>query len=128
MHEPMRRETGWHQDDGRSPLWHQRTLTEEEAAHRESWAYTPTTPLRSALLMRSMPLWYRFDLTPVWVAGHATRLDRLTWAPSSETEHSHVVDLLTRSEARSPGARYHQRTPRSGVLEAGAARALLIST
>ncbi|GAA1203601.1 hypothetical protein [Streptomyces rhizosphaericus] len=124
----FRQETEWHQRDGRSPLWSHPHLTDEEAAHRECWAFTSSTPLRSALLMRSMPLWYRFDLVPAWVTGHPTRPDRLTWDSHSDTDHSRVVDLLTRSEARIPEARYHQKTPFSGILEVGASTAQLIST
>lgn len=124
----FRQETDWHRRGGRSPLWSQPHITDEETAHRECWAFTPNTPLRSVLLMRSMPLWYRFDLEPAWVTGHPTRPDRLTWDSHSDTDHSRVVDLLTRSEARIPKARYHQKTPCSGILEDGTGSAQLIST
>ncbi|MER7694252.1 hypothetical protein [Streptomyces sp. NPDC097610] len=124
----FRQETDWHQRDGRLPLWSQPHLTDEEAAHRECWAFTSSTPLRSALLMRSMPLWYRFDLVPAWVRGHPSRPDRLTRVSHSDTDHSRVVDLLTRSEARIPEARYHQKTTNSGILEVGTGSAQLIST
>jgi hypothetical protein len=124
----FRQETSWHESDGRSPLWRQSHLTDEEAAHHECWTYTSSTPLRSALLMRAMPLWYRFDLTPAWITGHPTRPDRLTWDSHPDTDHSQVVDLLTRSEARIPEARYHQKTLSSGILEVGAGSAQLIST
>ncbi|MFE2943454.1 hypothetical protein ACFXKG_31035 [Streptomyces sp. NPDC059255] len=124
----FRQETSWHQRDGRSPLWHQPRLTDQEAAHHEYWAYTSSTPLRSALLMRSMPLWYHFDLTPAWITGHPTRPDRLTWDSHSDTDHSQVVDLLTRSEIRIPGARFHPKTPCSGTLELGTGSGQLIST
>lgn len=124
----FRQETDWHQEDGRSPLWRHNGLTDEETAHQACWAFTSSTPLRSALLMRSMPLWYRFDLVPAWVTGHATRPDRLTWGSHSDTDHSRVVDLLTRSEARIPEAQYHQKSPCSGILEVGTVSAQLIST
>ncbi|WUW24232.1 hypothetical protein OG521_27100 [Streptomyces sp. NBC_01463] len=124
----FRQETSWHEDNGRSPLWRQPHLTDEETAHHDCWTYTSSTPLRSALLMRSMPLSYRFDLTPAWITGNATRPDRLTWDSHPDTDHSQVADLLTRSEARIPGARYHPKTPYSGTLELGTASAHLIST
>ncbi|MGW9454321.1 hypothetical protein [Streptomyces sp. NPDC055632] len=124
----FRQETSWHQNDGRTPLWPHNGLTDEEGAHHACWAFTASTPLRSALLMRSMPLWYRFDLSPAWVTGHPTRSDRLIWDAHSDTDHDRVVELLTRSEARIPGARYREKTPSSGTLELGSASAQLIST
>ncbi|MEV5342868.1 hypothetical protein AB0K93_30985 [Streptomyces sp. NPDC052676] len=123
----FRQETGWHHEDGRSPLWRHNGLTVEEAAHHVCWAYTASTPLQSALLMRSMPLWYRFDLDPAWVTGHPTRSDRLIWDARSETEHDQVVELLTRSAARIPGAVYREKAPCSGTLQLGSGRAQLIS-
>ncbi|MFI5998558.1 hypothetical protein ACIBAC_42820 [Streptomyces sp. NPDC051362] len=120
-------ETGWHERNGRSPLWHHSGLTEEEAAHRTRWAYTPSTPLRSALLMRSMPLWYRHDLTPAWLPANATRPDQLVWDAHSVNDHSHIVDLLVHSAAHIPGATYRATTRRSGTLELGSSRAELIS-
>ncbi|MGW0607767.1 hypothetical protein [Streptomyces sp. NPDC002640] len=66
----FRQETRWHERDGRSPLWRNHALTNEEAAHHARWRYTASAPLRSALLMRSMPLWYRFDLSLAWITGH----------------------------------------------------------
>ncbi len=124
----FRQETGWHQKDGRSPLWQHNGLTDEEAAHHACWAYTASTPLRSALLMRSMPLWYRFDLSPAWATGHATRPDRLVLDARSDTEHDQVVELLTRSAARIPGATYREKTPCCGTLQLGAGSAQLISS
>ncbi|KOU19138.1 hypothetical protein ADK52_29285 [Streptomyces sp. WM6372] len=123
----FRQETSWHQEEGRSPLWRHEVLTDEEAAHCECWGYTASTPLRSALLMRSMPLWYRFDLSPAWVTGHPTRPHRLVWDARSDTEHDQVVELLTRSAARIPGAVYHEKTPCSGTLQLGSGSAQLIS-
>ncbi|MEU9158104.1 hypothetical protein AB0D59_48165 [Streptomyces sp. NPDC048417] len=123
----FRQETDWHKSNGRSPLWPRSVLTDEEAAHHACWAYTTSTPLRSALLMRSMPLWYRFDLVPAWVTGHPTRPDRLVWDAHSETDHDRVVELLVRSEARIPGARYREKTSCSGTLELGSSSAQLIS-
>ncbi|WP_415940367.1 hypothetical protein [Streptomyces sp. 039-1] len=120
-------ETGWHQGEGRSPLWLQADLTDEEAALHTCWQYTPSTPLRSALLMRSMPLWYRFDLDPAWVPGHGAAPDHLVWDGHPEGGHDQVVELLTRSVARIPGARYHVRTLTSGTLELGDGRVELIS-
>lgn len=108
----FRQETGWHQKDGRSPLWRHNALTDEEAAHHVCWAYTASAPLRSALLMRSVPLWYRFGLSPAWVTGHATRRDRLVWDARSDTEHDQVVELLTRSAARIPDAVYREKNVR----------------
>ncbi|MEW2516400.1 hypothetical protein [Streptomyces sp. NPDC046870] len=124
----FRQETSWHEQDGRSPLWRQTGITDEEAAHEACWAYTTSTPLRSALLMRSMPLWYRLGLDPAWTTGHATRPDRLIWDARSDTDHDQVVELLTRSEARIPGARYHEKTRCSGTLALGTGKAQLIST
>ncbi|MFE2736241.1 hypothetical protein [Streptomyces sp. NPDC059349] len=124
----FRQETSWHLKDGRSPLWRQNGLTDEETAHHACWAYTASTPLRSAVLMRSMPLWYRFDLSPAWVTGHPTHSDRLIWDAHSDTVHDRVVELLTRSKARIPGARYREKTPCSGTLELGSGSAELIST
>lgn len=123
----FRQETDWHHEDGRSPLWRHDDLAVEEAAHHACWAYTASTPLRSALLMRSMPLWYRFDLVPAWVAGHPTRPDRLIWDACSGNGVDQVVELLTRSAARIPGALYRETTPFSGVIQLGSARAQLIS-
>ncbi|MFF2655549.1 hypothetical protein [Streptomyces sp. NPDC058045] len=98
-------ETTWHHKQGRTPLWQQPHLTDEEAAHQDCRTDKPSTPLRSALLMRSMPLWYRFNINPAWIAGHATRPDRLTWHSPSDV-HSQVIDLLTRAF---PGP--HPRSP-----------------
>lgn len=123
----FRQETDWHQKDRRSPLWRHNGLTNEETAHHACWAYTASTPLRSALLMRSMPLWYRFDLQPAWVTGHPTRPDRLIWDAHFDTDHDRVVELLTRSEARIPGALYREKTRCSGTLELGSGSAQLIS-
>ncbi|MEV8248408.1 hypothetical protein AB0R01_32240 [Streptomyces rochei] len=123
----FRQETNWHQRDGRSPLWRHNGLTDEEAAHHASWTYTTSTPLRSALLMRSMPLWYRFDLSPAWVPGNPTRPDQLIWDTHSDTAHEQVVELLTRSAARIPEAVYRPRTPCSGIIQLGTGKAQLIS-
>ncbi|MFF2101153.1 hypothetical protein [Streptomyces sp. NPDC058202] len=123
----FKQETRWHEAEGRAALWLDQGLSEEEAAHQAFWAYTSSTPLRSALLMRSMPLWYRFDLDPAWVPGHGTAPDRLVWDAHPETDHEQVVELLTRSVARIPGARYHTKTPTSGTLELGGSSAELIS-
>ncbi|MFF3890295.1 hypothetical protein [Streptomyces sp. NPDC001914] len=120
-------ETGWHESEGRSPLWLGQDLTDEEAAHRTHWEYTSSSPLRSALPMRSMPLWYRFDLEPVWVPGRGALPDQLVWEARPETGHDQVVDLLTRSAAKIPGAHYHAKTPTSGTLELGDFSAELIS-
>ncbi|MFD5728975.1 hypothetical protein ACFWMT_23135 [Streptomyces sp. NPDC058368] len=124
--EIFEQETSWHHDNGRSPLWSHPHMTAEETAHRKLWAYTASTPLRSALLMRSMPLWYRFDLTPVWTAGHGTRPAQLAWFSQPKTGHDQVVSLLTESEARIPGARYSPRTPQRGFLELNGFSALLL--
>ncbi|WP_050506800.1 hypothetical protein [Streptomyces rimosus] len=123
----FRQETDWHEEDGRAPLWRHNGLTNEESAHRACWAYTASTPLRSALLMRSMPLWYRFDLEPAWVTGHPTRPDRLILDAHSDTDHDRVVELLARSAARIPGVLYREKTRCSGILELGAGSVQLIS-
>lgn len=123
----FRHETSWHRSEGRSPLWTQPRLTEREAAHQASWAFVASTPLRSALLMRAMPLWYRLGLAPAWIAGNATRPDRLTWDSHSDTDHSSVVDLLTCSLARIPGVRYRQKASSCGVLELDSGRVQLIT-
>ncbi|MFC8835933.1 hypothetical protein ACFT8V_22490 [Streptomyces griseoincarnatus] len=70
---------------------------------------------------------YRFDLSPAWVPGNPTRPDRLIGDTHSDTEHDHVVELLTRSAARIPGAVYRPSTSCSGTIQLGSGSAQLIS-
>ncbi|MGA5082832.1 hypothetical protein [Streptomyces sp. NRRL S-1314] len=84
-------------------------------------------PSASYLPSSSVRMWYRFDLSPVWVPGNPTRPDRLIWDTHSDTAHDHVVELLTRSAARIPGAVHRPSTPCSGTIQLGSGSAQLIS-
>lgn len=78
-------------------------------------------------LMRSMPLWDRFDLSSARVPGTSTRPDQLVRDAQSDTAHDQVVDLLARSAAHIPGAVHRPGTPCSGSVELGTGSARLIS-
>jgi hypothetical protein len=116
-------ETAWHHDkDDTEALWTTPQLTEHEAAQERHWTAHPCTALRSALMVRSMPLWYRMDIAPAWVKPlPGSTHDRLTWDADSAApcDAQAVAELLTQSAVSIPGARYDARTRHRGILSLG---------
>ncbi|MFK0132447.1 hypothetical protein ACIQRZ_19095 [Streptomyces rubiginosohelvolus] len=58
-------ETSWHDEAGRR-LWTNDVLSPQEAACTELWSPRPWTALHSSLLMRAIPLWNTYRITPAW--------------------------------------------------------------
>ena len=119
-------ETSWHVRKGAEPLWSQTGVTTEETAHAHHWAARACTPLRSALMMRSIPLWYDLDISPAWadpLTGHPH--PRLGW--SGDADAQDMADLLTKTEVRIPGAAYQARDRSRGVLTLGNGGVVLVS-
>ncbi|MGA6172564.1 hypothetical protein ACPEIF_20230 [Streptomyces sp. NPDC012600] len=123
------RETSWHDKPGSRRLWDTDGLSPQEAACTELWAPRPCSALRSALLMRSMPLWYAFDIQPAWRQPRpGESFPTLFWEnDADEADTVKVAWLLTESPVRIAGASYVPDGPETGRLRLGDAQARLHS-
>ncbi|MFD3883141.1 hypothetical protein [Streptomyces microflavus] len=122
-------ETSWHDEPGSQRLWTTDVLSPREAMCAELWAPRPCTILRSALLMRSMPLWYKFDILPAWRQPRpGESFPTLFWENDvDEADAAKVAWLLTESSVKIPGATYETDGPETGRLRLGDAQVRLTS-
>ncbi|MFJ6785295.1 hypothetical protein [Streptomyces yangpuensis] len=118
MRRDFLRETQWHAQPHIEPLWEKAGLTAAEEAQKHHWARQTCTPLRSALLVRSMPIWYKFDLYPTLLAPtRGQQHYQLVWeADAYHPGADQVGELLTQSPVRIPRARYQPLTAEAGLL------------
>ncbi|MFD3840238.1 hypothetical protein ACFWWC_28895 [Streptomyces sp. NPDC058642] len=129
MHRTFLQEVRWHDDPDMQRLWELPALAPEEERHADLWAPTPCTPLRSAIMVRAMSLWYKNDIYPDWVPPqHGTDCPGLTWDISEqEPGAAQIGSLLTASAIAIPAAVFHQRSAHDGLLELGDGRIRLSS-
>ncbi|MEV7898922.1 hypothetical protein [Streptomyces cyaneofuscatus] len=121
-------ETSWHDEAG-CRLWTNDVLSPQEAACTELWSPRPWTALHSSLLMRAIPLWNTFRITPAWRQPRpGERFPTLFWVSNeNKADVSKVVQLLTESPVKIPGAAYEADGRETGKLHLGDARIRLHS-
>ncbi|MER5757719.1 hypothetical protein [Streptomyces sp. NPDC002082] len=112
------RETRWHDQPHIERLWEKENVTASEDAQSHHWERRACTPLRSALMVRAMPIWYKFDLYPTLEAPEPGQQHyRLLWdAAADHPQADRVGELLSRSPIRIPGSRYEAVTHETGLL------------
>ncbi|MGW0669754.1 hypothetical protein [Streptomyces sp. NPDC002746] len=113
-------ETSWHDEAGQR-LWTNDVLSLQEAACTELWSPRPWTALHSSLLMRAIPLWNTFRITPAWRQPRpGESFPTLFWESNkNKADISKVVRLLTGSPVRIPGAAYEPDGRETGRLRLG---------
>ncbi|MGW7587676.1 hypothetical protein [Streptomyces rubiginosohelvolus] len=121
-------ETSWHDDSGRR-LWSSDVLSPQESACTELWARRPWTALHSSLLMRAIPLWNTFRITPAWRQPRpGEAFPTLFWDFSEDkADVLKVARLLTESPVKIPGAAYEPDGRETGRLRLGDAQIRLHS-
>ncbi|MFM9632835.1 hypothetical protein [Streptomyces galilaeus] len=129
MRRTFQQETRWHDDTQMERLWHRPDLTRDEEAHKELWALKPCTPLRSAIMTRAMPFWYKNDISPDWMPP-GTHYPRLVWDADPDERQpkaAHIGALLTTSPIAIPGAVFHEHGAHEGLLTLGGGSVSLTS-
>ncbi|MET9694328.1 hypothetical protein ABZY81_38915 [Streptomyces sp. NPDC006514] len=118
MRREFLRETKWHDQPHIERLWDKVDLTAAEDAHKHHWARRTCTPLRSALLVRAMPIWYKFDLYPTLLPpAPGQQHYQLVWdTDAHHPDADQVGELLSQSPIRIPHAHYQPFTPDTGLL------------
>ncbi|WP_228925340.1 hypothetical protein [Streptomyces sp. DH7] len=121
-------ETSWHDEAGRR-LWAGDVLSSQEAACTELWALRTCTALHSALLVRAIPLWNTFRITPAWRQPRPVEsFPTLFWEDGeNKADVAEVARLLTESPVKIPGAAYEADGPQTGRLRLGDAQIRLHS-
>ncbi|KAB2587581.1 hypothetical protein [Streptomyces arboris] len=129
MQSELSHETSWHDKNGSRRLWAADGLSPQEAACTDLWAPRPCTPLRSALLMRAIPLWHEFGIQPAWRQPRPGEpFPTLFW--ENDEEEADVVKvawLLTESPVKILETAYESDGPQTGRLRLGDAQIRLHS-
>lgn len=118
MRRTFHAETRWHDNAGIERLWDREEVTGEELAHAGLWARRACTPLRSAIMTRTMALWYKAGIYPTWMPPRTSSAHPvLAWARDDGDPNAEEIGLLLSSSAVAiPGAAFQADNANQGLL------------